>query len=1643
METDIAYNVELKNNIETYVTKKIAEILNTNPFDLDKDENLLELGFESSSLVKFSEDFESEINIKLFPTVFFEHQTISEVSVYFSTEFTVEFEKYLNKTTLNPSGYDEVRTHSNIQTNGSYESINEIQEERSQTSEKANQEKIYTNKFLWVNIGKENIIKTHELTNNFNAYVTTLLSNNNLFELSENSIVVFYADQLTLENVKPQIIFSMLRFLRDQIITKPKEVIFLLEDLPDSTYSTDLLKLKEDFYLIPHENISDLPFRVESLNNFNNQSLNKILNHTSENITFINKEINENDIAIIGMDCKFPKSDNIEAYWDNIINQRDLIEEVDDYRSNIWKSLTSIQNEDLIRSYKFWGGFIDGVDKFDHEFFKISAREAEVMDPQQRLFLQSVWNCIEHAGYDPKSLSNSSTGVFGAVGTRDYHELSLMYQVSIEPQLSTGLAHSILSNRVSYLLNLNGPSESIDTACSSSLVALHRAVKAIHNKECSQAIVGGVNLNLSPLVFMAFYKTGILSPEGRCRSFDKAANGYARGEGVGTVFIKSLSKAISDGDYIHGVIKGTAVNHGGYGQSLTAPNPVRQSEVIAKAIEVSGCDPSTIGYIEAHGTGTALGDTVEIEGLKRAFKKFNKKQDIINEAWCSVGSVKSNIGHLETAAGIAGLLKVMQSFKYKKIPASIHIDVVNPLFSLKNSPFTIAQKPIEWKRINPQIPLRAGLSSFGFGGTNAHVVLEEYINKQTSSSKIYKYFFPFSAPSISQLDAYLKLFVSQPSYSSFELENIAFTLQNGRTVYNERCAFEAETFEQLIDKIRFFINSKSHVELDNISINQWVNKESNSLKNENLIAQRVPLCSFPFNESSHWLQFGENFEAKENLKHKPHIVSENIKPINFEINNISAQSVEDLLIHQISVILKRSPDSIDRDVSLLDYGLDSILGMSLVKQLEQVFEAPIYINELLMHDTIRKLTNYLESEFGGNNTIISAIDKSNSLKTNVDIFKGDAPVVFVLSTPRSGSTLLRSMLMSNTKLFAPPELHLLNFNSLLDRKKQLGLTPLYEGLLETITSLMDIGVDEAKQYLKNEEENNTSSIEFYKKLQSLAGDRILVDKSPSYAENTETLFKAEAAFENAKYIVLMRHPFAVMESVIRNRFHRLIQVGDTKSSPTDIAENIWLNFNDNIRKFIKEISPEKYHLVFYEDLVNDPHTIIQKICDFLNIKFEEGMLNPYKEDNLIKGLNENSLSVGDPNFLKHSRLESDLAFSWMKDINKFPTLSAAGKKLSALVGYDIAEPLPITAIQNEYLKHSENVSWGLAHHFVFTCDIEINENILKEAVNDLLRAFSYLHRRLNSNMTFWEWEYDTNALSNVEYISMTPENYFEYVIDKYGSDINIQSGKNCILSVTKSSEKYEAVFLYSHLLGDGITSMQLISFLTDRLNGKSGYRLPMINSSLPAGLFDERIVEHAFLTNSTKSLYSFGNRKEIKFTNTIEETRGNYKSIFSILVGSLIHTLRNSINTDIEEIAIRYHNRNNDRLTISENFQEVGLYALDIPIKIGKHENFAEAFQHFINTGPGNSKSILLGGKCRFNFQPMFNNKNNYILIDSTETWSTKLPPKYELDCIARIFESNLDLIIRYNDSIYSDDFIDKIGSDWIQQFLNFKNKQD
>jgi acyl transferase domain-containing protein len=421
-------------------------------------------------------------------------------------------------------------------------------------------------------------------------------------------------------------------------------------------------------------------------------------------------------IAIVGIGCRLPGgASSAREYWRLLRQQVDAIREVPPER---WDTAAYYDPEPGApgRTHMRYGGFLEGVDRFDPYFFGISPREASQMDPQQRLFLEVAWEALEDAGLPLERLAGTDAGVFVGANASDYLQLQLSEPEQLGTYSLTGGVHCIIANRLSYLLDLHGPSLSLDTACSSSLVAVHLACQSLRLRECGVAIAAGMNVILSPQVTVAHSKGLPLAPDGRCKTFDARADGYTRGEGVGVVILKRLSDAVADGDRIHAVVRGSAVNQDGLTNGLTAPNGRSQREVIQRALKAGRLQPAQVGFVEAHGTGTSLGDPIEVEALREIYGEPGPEA-----GRCALGSVKTNIGHLEAGAGIAGLIKVALALQHRTIPGNLHFQSLNPHISLEGSRLFIPTQAVEWTAPDEQ---RLGaVSSFGAGGTNAHVVL--------------------------------------------------------------------------------------------------------------------------------------------------------------------------------------------------------------------------------------------------------------------------------------------------------------------------------------------------------------------------------------------------------------------------------------------------------------------------------------------------------------------------------------------------------------------------------------------------------------------------------------------------------------------------------------------------------------------------------------------------------------------------------------------------------------------------------------------------------------------------------------------------------------------------------------------------------
>jgi len=420
-------------------------------------------------------------------------------------------------------------------------------------------------------------------------------------------------------------------------------------------------------------------------------------------------------LAVVGLSGRFPGAPDLRAFWRLLDEGRDAVVPVPagrwDRRDHDDSGAAGEDSGDCPR-----GGFIEQVDCFDGRFFGILPREAQGMDPQQRLFLQCAWNALEDAGYAPATLAKRKVGVFVGVGHADYPTLLRRDGVPSDAWRGTGIALTAIANRVSWCLDLRGPSESIDTACSSSLVAVHRASQSLRAGECELAIVGGVNLLLGPELFIAFAKAGMLSRSGHCQTFAASADGYVRGEGVAALVLTRSEAARANGDFIYGEVLGSAQNHGGRAYSFTAPNPAAQREVIHQAWSQAGHAPGQACLIETHGTGTPLGDPIEIEALQQAMPAGPGAPVVL-------GAVKSQIGHLEAAAGIASVIKSLLCLQHRQQVGNLHHARLNPQIHLDDSPLCLPQ-PGAPLPATPGAPLLAGVSAFGFGGVNAHVVLQ-------------------------------------------------------------------------------------------------------------------------------------------------------------------------------------------------------------------------------------------------------------------------------------------------------------------------------------------------------------------------------------------------------------------------------------------------------------------------------------------------------------------------------------------------------------------------------------------------------------------------------------------------------------------------------------------------------------------------------------------------------------------------------------------------------------------------------------------------------------------------------------------------------------------------------------------------------
>lgn len=591
-------------------------------------------------------------------------------------------------------------------------------------------------------------------------------------------------------------------------------------------------------------------------------------------------------VAIIGLGLRLPGADTLDGFWEHLAAERSLITEVQAER---WNAKAVYGNPAKgNKTNSIWGGFVEDADCFDAEFFGISPREAVWMDPQQRFALEMSWQAIEDGGYRASDLAGSRTGVFMGVCHWDYAELLEKHLTVVDAYLPTGIAFSIIANRVSHFFDFHGPSITNDTACAASMTSIYEAVRALQDGTCDLALAGGVNLIWSPNHFVAFSKAGMLSKDGKSKAFDDAADGYVRGEGGAVLLLKPLSRALADADPIHAVIKGIGINHGGRTNSLTVTSPDAQAELVKQVHREAAVSPETIDFVEAHGPGTPLGDPIEIAGLKAAFSELAAEHQVsLTAGTCGIGSVKTNIGHLEGAAGVAGVVKVLAALKHGRLPANSGFKEENRLIDLGGSSFRIQKDQTEWPAGGDR-PRRACVSSFGFGGSNGHVLLEEAPEQSVRQMRRSIAAVPLSAASTERLAEYaarLLRFVEEANPDTVTLADIACTYQTAREPMDARCVFLVSDLNELARALREFLasgdngqivlppDSSGKISAQSSKVrrlaNEWIEGQSVDWTAASRAGKRrrTHAPGYPFERKRHWMDLSLGAKSQQEPLH--------------------------------------------------------------------------------------------------------------------------------------------------------------------------------------------------------------------------------------------------------------------------------------------------------------------------------------------------------------------------------------------------------------------------------------------------------------------------------------------------------------------------------------------------------------------------------------------------------------------------------------------------------------------------------------------------------------------------------------------------------------------------------------------------------
>ncbi|HEY8459578.1 MAG TPA: beta-ketoacyl synthase N-terminal-like domain-containing protein, partial [Blastocatellia bacterium] len=713
-------------------------------------------------------------------------------------------------------------------------------------------------------------------------------------------------------------------------------------------------------------------------------------------------DISAEPIAIIGMSGRFAESESLDAFWRHLAEGKDLVKKV-----SRWSPEDCVMSDTAGKGYCIHGSFIDSIDQFDPAFFGISALEATYMDPQQRLFLEESWKALEDAGYAGKSAHEKQCGVYVGCGTSNYADL---FEGAPPPQAWWGNSQSVVPARIAYHLNLQGPAIAVDTACSSSLVAIHLACQALWSRETEMALAGGVYIEATPGFHQVANRAGMLSPDGKCYSFDARANGFAPGEGVGVVVLKRLRDALADGDYIHGVIVGSGVNQNGKSNGLTAPNGRAQERLERSVYDRFKINPETIQVVEAHGTGSLLGDSIEYGAISRAFREYTDKK-----RFCAIGTVKTNIGHTASAAGVASVLKLLLSLKHRQIPPSLHFEKGNPSIDFESGPFYVNTQLQEWKAPDDGMR-RAAVSSFGFSGANAHLVIEEAPVIERASVEAPAYVAPLSARTPEQLKRHARnLLAHLKRTPDLSMTDLSFSLFVGRRHLSHRLACLASDQNELIHQLEQWVETGEASQVYTAEIQEGKVREQVSLKKfgnyciqqckdapnaagylENLAAvaelyvqgysldfhalfpreaRRIPLPTYPFAGESYWVGAVRAAEPKstaapaETQRRSLHADASDLlqQGYNHTFTNGDGDlraRLQDELSQMAREALKVGAGDISPDKILMDLGFDSIGLATFANAINEKYQLDITPVLFFDHPSIGEIAKYLSAERG-------------------------------------------------------------------------------------------------------------------------------------------------------------------------------------------------------------------------------------------------------------------------------------------------------------------------------------------------------------------------------------------------------------------------------------------------------------------------------------------------------------------------------------------------------------------------------------------------------------------------------------------------------------------------------------------------------